>query len=63
MTAEELAKIVDEQGRTRRWIAMKMGVSDATVSLWLSGGRTLPDARAAELAALLGMGKRAAHGR
>lgn len=50
-----LGKVLDEQGRKNGWIAEKLGVSPATVTLWRQGKREIPERRVHELAELLGV--------
>ncbi len=47
--------VIEQQGRTRRWVAQQVKVSDSTVSRWCSGIMPIPSARLAQLAALLGV--------
>jgi len=50
-----LADVLREQGRRPSWVAEKLGVSPATVTLWSQGKRDIPARRVRELAALLGV--------
>lgn len=55
MSSTGLARILDEQGRRRMWVARKLGVDPTTVTLWCQGKREIPPARVVELAELLGV--------
>lgn len=48
-----LAEVLDRQGRKVGWVAEQLGVSSATVSLWKSGQREIPESRVRQLAELL----------
>lgn len=50
-----LADVLKEQGRRPSWVAEKLGVKRATVTLWSQGKREIPDRRVEELARLLGV--------
>ena len=50
-----LKNILDEQGRRNGWVAARLGVSPATVTLWCQGKREIPDHRVRQLAQLLGV--------
>ena len=53
--AVNLAMVIEEQGRKASWIAMKLGVSGSTITLWAQGKREIPPKRVKQLAELLGV--------
>lgn len=50
-----LDEVLNRQGRKSGWVAEQLGVSSATVSLWRSGKREIPQERMRQLAELLGV--------
>lgn len=50
-----LGEILKEQGRTQRWLAKRIGVSDALLSLVISGQRTFTPEAAARVATTLNL--------
>lgn len=42
MNATEIQKKLDGWGIKRQWLADKLGVNKATLSLWLSGTKDMP---------------------
>lgn len=57
--AVNLAMVIEEQGRKASWIAMKLGVSGSTITLWAQGKREIPPKRVKQLAELLGVSEAA----
>jgi hypothetical protein len=54
-TAPRLAQIIDSQGRMKAWVAEQGGVSPSTLSLAMSGKRTLSQDSAQRIAKALGV--------
>lgn len=50
-----LGEILKEQGRTQRWLARRVGVSDALLSLIISGQRTFSPPLAQKVALTLNL--------
>lgn len=50
-----LGEILKEQGRSQRWLARRIGVSDAMLSLVISGQRTFTPEAAAKVATTLNL--------
>lgn len=50
-----LGEILKEQGRTQRWLARRIGVSDALLSLVISGQRTFTPEAAEKVAQTLNL--------
>ena len=48
-------RVIDEQGRKRRWLAERVGVSEAYLSLIIAGSRTVDRALGERIGALLGV--------
>jgi len=51
----KLSRLMDEQGRRGDWVATKLGVSQATVSLWRNGKQPIPWYWVRPLAEVLGV--------
>lgn len=53
--AKGLGDVMDEQGRKRRWLADRIGVSESYLSMVISGGRTVDRALGERIGSLLGV--------
>ncbi|HEX9704438.1 MAG TPA: helix-turn-helix transcriptional regulator [Gemmatimonadales bacterium] len=53
MSRSRLGELLQDQGRGGRWVAAQLGVHESVVSRWAQGHRPIPEARVAQLAALL----------
>jgi hypothetical protein len=53
--ATGLGEVIDEQGRKRRWLADRVGVSEAYLSMIISGMRTVDRSLGERIGALLGV--------
>jgi transcriptional regulator with XRE-family HTH domain len=51
-----LRSLIAERGLRQDWLATKLGVSDATLSKWLSGASSLPVQHVHLFASLLNVG-------
>jgi transcriptional regulator with XRE-family HTH domain len=54
-TGTRLGLVMKEQGRTKRWLAQRIGVSESLVGKVISGDRTMPEYKARLAAAALGL--------
>jgi plasmid maintenance system antidote protein VapI len=52
---ERAKKVIEEQGRTQKWLAHRLGKEPATISRYLSGDSACPKDTAIALAAVLGL--------
>ena len=53
--ATGLGEVIDEQGRKRRWLADRIGVSESYLSMIITGGRTVDRSLGERIGALLGV--------
>lgn len=53
--AVRLGEVIDAQGRKRRWVADRVGMSEAYLSMIISGERTVDRAQGERICALLGV--------
>jgi transcriptional regulator with XRE-family HTH domain len=54
-TGTQLGLVMKEQGRTKRWLAQRIGVSESLVGKVISGDRTMPESKARQAASALGL--------
>lgn len=53
--ATGLGEVIDAQGRKRRWVADRVGMSEAYLSMIISGERTVDRGQGERIGALLGV--------
>ncbi len=53
--ATGLGKVLEEQGRKRRWVARRVGISEPYLSRIIAGDKTIDRARGERIGALLGV--------
>ena len=53
--ATGLSKVMEEQGRKRRWLARRVGISEPYLSRIIAGDKTIDRARGERIGALLGV--------
>jgi hypothetical protein len=53
--ATGLGKVLEEQGRKRRWLARRVGISEPYLSRIIAGDKTIDRARGERIGALLGV--------
>jgi hypothetical protein len=53
--ATELGQVIDAQGRKRRWVADRVGISESYLSRIIAGEKTIDRARGERIGSLLGV--------
>jgi len=53
--ATNLEQVIVEQGRSRTWLAQRVGVGPSTITNYAKRKRTVPEHRAVRIAELLGV--------